>query len=88
MFFNFSGDGVRATLLIGSGLIVAIVLASILLWNESPSTLRHVSDVAGAIAPILTFLTVLVGATGWIVSARLNGDESCRTEHMKLDQVP
>lgn len=63
-----------------------ILLAAALflfLFGEPADVLKHVADVAGAIAPALTLLAVIAGVTGWSLSARFAGEESRRTEGEK-----
>jgi hypothetical protein len=68
---------------VAGGIMLVAVAAFAVLWYEPPDVLKHVADVASAVAPILTFLTVVAAALGWIVSARLAGEEARKTEEAK-----
>jgi hypothetical protein len=82
-------DGTRAlslAILVSCAIGCVVVVAVFwLLWVQGPDVLKHVSDVAAALGPVLTFLTVVAAAAGWIVTARLSGEEARRTEREKRD---
>lgn len=75
--------GAPVAYIIAGGIVLISVVATCALWSESPNILKHVTNVAAALSPIFTFLTVVVAATGWVVSARLSGEEARRTERAK-----
>lgn len=78
------GETASRTAYLVAGAIMLLTAAAFgLLWLAPPNILKHVTDVSAAIAPVLTFLTVVAAALGWIVAARLAGEESRKTENAK-----
>lgn len=77
------GTGSRTAYFVAGGVIFLAAAAFVLLWLEPPDILKHVADVATAVGPVLTFLTVVAAALGWIVSSRLAGEESRKTDDAK-----
>jgi hypothetical protein len=68
-------------------LVGGAILAFWALWWAPSARLKHIADVARAISPALTFLTVLLAVLGWFVTARLNADLVRRTERDKQEHA-